>query len=341
MIPTLANFIKRFFSHYLPSQKGLAVNTIMAYRDAIKLLLGYASDTLNKNVEHLGVEDINESLVLGFLDHVENTRGCSPRTRNARLAALRAFSSFMAREEPTLLLYSQTIRTIPLKRTEHKTVDYLEEKEMQALLNAVDLHSRTGVRDKALLLLLYNTGARVSEIVQLKLPDLRLDGVAQVKLLGKGKKYRSCPLWPETLEALHDYLQHRTAKDPTAQQLFLNANGSPVARFGVRHILGKYVAKAESQCPSLADKAVTPHTIRHTTAMHLLRAGNDINMISYWLGHADINTTHIYLEIDMEMKRRMLQKTEAPTVQKPLPWQKPDVLQWLNALAKERRNYVQ
>jgi len=334
MIPTLAHFIKRFFSHYLPTQKGLAVNTIMAYRDAIKLLLGYASDTLNKKVEHLGVEDINESLVLGFLDHVENTRGCSPRTRNARLAAIRAFSGFMAREEPTLLLHAQTIRSIPLKRTEHKTVDYLEENQMQALLNAVDLHSRTGVRDKALLLLFYNTGARVSEIVGLKVADLRLDGVAQVKLLGKGKKYRSSPLWPETLEALHDYLKLRIPKDPATLQLFLNANCSPVTRFGVRHIIGKYATKAKNRCPSLATKAISPHTIRHTTAMHLLRAGNDVNMVSYWLGHADINTTHIYLEIDMEMKRRMLQKAEAPAVKKPLPWQKPDVLQWLNALAK-------
>ena len=280
MIPTLANFIKRFFSHYLPTQKGLAVNTIMAYRDAIKLLLGYASDTLNKNVEHLGVEDINESLVLGFLDHVENTRGCSPRSRNARLAAIRALFGFMAREEPALLLHSQTIRTIPLKRTEHKTVDYLEEKEMQALLNAVDLHSRTGVRDKALLLLLYNTGARVSEIVQLKLPDLRLDGIAQVKLLGKGKKYRSCPLWPETLEALHDYLQQRTPKDPAAQQLFLNANGSPVTRFGVRHIVGKYAATAKNQCLSLVAKTVTPHTLRHYPASPIMPRGTVSNQHS-------------------------------------------------------------
>ena len=281
MIPTLANFIKRFFSHYLPTQKGLAVNTIMAYRDAIKLLLGYASDTLNKKVEHLGVEDINESLVLGFLDHVENTRGCSPRTRNARLAAIRALFGFMAREEPTLLLHAQTIRTIPLKRTEHKTVDYLEEKEMQALLNAVDLDSRTGVRDKALLLLLYNTGARVSEIVQLKLSDLRLDGAAQVKLLGKGKKYRSCPLWPETLEALHDYLQQRTPKDPAAQQLFLNANGSPVTRFGVRHIVGKYATTAKSQCPSLVAKTVNPHTLRHYPANPIMPQDTVLNQHSF------------------------------------------------------------
>jgi len=334
MTPSLANFIKRFFSHYLPIHKGLAVNTILAYRDAIKLLLGYASNKLKKSIEQLCVEDIDESLVLDFLEHVEHTRGCSPRSRNARLAAVRALFGFMAREEPTLLLHAQTIRTIPIKRTEHKIVDYLEEKEIQAMLNAVDLHSRTGVRDKALLLLLYNTGARVSEIVELKMADLRLDGAAQVKLLGKGKKYRSCPLWPETLEALHDYLKHRTAKDPTAQQFFLNAHGSPVTRFGVRHIINKYAAKAKSQCPSLAAKAVNPHTIRHTTAMHLVRAGNDINMVSYWLGHANINTTHIYVEIDMEMKRRMLQKAEAPAVKKALPWQKPDVLQWLNALAK-------
>jgi site-specific recombinase XerD len=334
MTQMLANFIKRFFSHYLPVQKGLAANTIVAYRDAIKLLLCYASDTLKKSVEELCVEQIDESLVLDFLEHVENTRGCSPRTRNARLAAIRALFGFIAREEPSLLLHCQRIRTIPLKRTQHKTVDYLEEKQMQALLNAVELNSRTGVRDKALLLLLYNTGARVSEIVELKVADLRLDGTAQVKLLGKGKKYRSCPLWPETLEALNDYLKQRTAKDPAAQQLFLNANGSPVTRFGVRHIIGKYASAAKSQCPSIAAKAVNPHTIRHTTAMHLLRAGNDVNMVSHWLGHADTNTTHIYVEIDMEMKRRMLQKTGAPAVKKPLPWQKPDVLQWLNALGK-------
>ncbi|NWF53758.1 MAG: tyrosine-type recombinase/integrase [Syntrophaceae bacterium] len=136
------------------------------------------------------------------------------------------------------------------------------------------------------------------------------------------------------VEALHDYLQQREPKDPAAQQLFLNANGSPITRFGVRHLTGKYATAAKSQCPSLATKPVSPHTIRHTTAMHLLRAGNDVNMVSYWLGHADIKTTHIYAEIDMEMKQRMLQKAEAPAVKKPLPWQKPNILHWQKALAK-------
>ncbi len=334
MTHIIAKFIKRFFSYYLPVQKGLAANTILAYRDAIKLLLCYASDTLHKNVEELCVEDIDESLVLQFLDHLENTRTCSARTRNARLAAIRALFSFIAREEPSLLLHCQLIRTIPIKRTQHKTVGYLEENEMQALLDTVELNSRTGVRDKALLLLLYNTGARVSEIVGLKEADLRLDGIAQIKLLGKGNKYRSCPLWDETVEALDDYLKQRTAKDPAEKKLFLNANGSPISRFGVRYIILKYAEKAKNKCPSIAAKTVTTHTIRHTTAMHLLRSGNDVNMVSYWLGHADTNTTHIYVEIDMEMKRQMLQKIGPPDVKKPLPWQKPNILQWLNSLAK-------
>ena len=331
---SLANFMKRFFSHYLPVQKGLSVNTIQAYRDAIKLLLCYAADTLGRPVDRLVVEDITEKVIIAFLDYVEQERGCSSRTRNARLAAIRSLFAFIAREEPVLLLQCRRIRAIPLKRTRHETVDYLEEKEMQAILDAVDINSRTGIRDRALLLLLYNTGARVSEIVALKIPNLHLTGAGQVHLLGKGKKHRACPLWPETVTALQDYLKQRTPKESGIEQLFLNANGAPITRFGIRHITGKYAANAQQQCPSLKTKTVNPHTIRHTTAMHLLRAGNDVNMVSYWLGHADINTTHIYLEIDMDMKRKMLEKTASPTIKNKKLWHKPDILQWLNNLAK-------
>jgi site-specific recombinase XerD len=334
MSPLLANSLKRFFSHYLPVRKGLAENTVLSYRDAIKLLLCYASDTRKKSVEELSMEDLDESLVLAFLDHVETVRGCSLRTRNARLAAIRAFFGFLAREEPSLLLHCQAIRAIPLKRTEHKMIGYLEEKEIQAMLDAVDVNSRMGIRDKALLLLFYNTGVRVSEIVGLNVTGLRLDESPQVRLLGKGKKYRSCPLWPETAQALQAYLQERAPKRPDHQQLFLNANGSGITRFGVRYIIRKYAAKAENTCTSLTSKSVSPHTIRHTTAMHLLRAGNEVNMVSYWLGHADINTTHVYLEIDMDMKRKMLQKARAPAINNALPWRKPSILQWLSNLAK-------
>ena len=333
----LANYMKRFFSHYLPVQKGLSVNTMHAYRDAIKLLLCYAADTLGWSVDRLAVQDITEKVVIALLDHVEQERKCSPNTRNARLAAIRSLFAFIAREEPALLQQCQRIRAIPLKRTQHQTVDYLEEKEMQAILDAVDSNSRTGIRDSALLLLLYNTGARVSEIVELKLHDLRLDGAGQVHLLGKGKKHRSCPLWPETVTALQAYLEQRSTKEPGTEYLFLNANGAPITRFGIRYITNKYGAAAQDQCPSIKTKTINPHTIRHTTAMHLLRSGNDVNMVSYWLGHADINTTHIYLEIDMEMKRRMLEKAGAPVIKKMELWHKPDILQWLNNLAKEQQ----
>ena len=330
----IAPFMKRFFSHYLPVQKGLSVNTISAYRDAIKLLLCYSGDNLKKSVDTLIVEDITESLVLNFLDHIEAKRGCIARTRNARLAAIRCLFTFIAREEPVLLVQCQQVRAIPLKRTEHKIVDYLEEKELKAVLDSIDVNSRTGVRDHALFILLYNTGARASEIVNLKLDDLRLADTAQITLLGKGKKPRSCPLWPETVIALEAYLDQRTPKEIVTQQVFLNANGDPITRFGIRHITRKYGIKAQAKRPSLKAKTVNPHTIRHTTAMHLLRSGNDINMISYWLGHADINTTHIYIELDMDMKRKMLEQAESPRIKKKVPWQKPSILQWLDQLTQ-------
>ena len=329
----LAGFIKRFFSHYLPVQKGLSVNTILAYRDAVKLLLCYVADTAKISVDKLTVEDITERRVLGFLDECEQKRGCSSRTRNARLAAIRSLFDYIARQEPVLIVHCGQIRAIPLKRAEHKIVGYLEEKEMQAVLNEIDVNSRTGVRDKALLMLMYNTGARVSEIVALELDDLRQDDSAQIRLKGKGSKERACPLWPETVTVLKEYLHQRALKQPDTQRVFLNANGTPVTRFGIRYITRKYGAQASQV--GKAVKPVNPHTIRHTSAMHLLRAGNDINMVSYWLGHADLNTTHIYVEIDMEMKRKMIEKAGAPKIGRKAPWQKPDVLQWLDGLSKE------
>lgn len=334
MTHAVADFMKPFFSHYLPVQRGLSINTITAYRDATKLLLCYVADRLKKSVDGLDVEDLTEEVVLGFLDHVQQQRGCSGKTRNARLAAIRCLFAFIGRKHPNLLAQCRQIRAIPLKRTGMSRIDYLEEAELQALMDAVDLDTRTGVRDRALLLLLYNTGARVSEVVTLDLDHLRLNGSARIDLQGKGNKHRACPLWPETVAVLKDYLRKRLPKQPATPTLFLNANGAPITRFGIRHIIGKYAAIAADQCPSLKTKTVTPHSLRHTTAMHLLRSGNDINMVSYWLGHADINTTHIYLEIDMEMKRKMIEKADAPTINDSAPWHRPEILEWLSKLGK-------
>lgn len=335
MTHAIAPLLKRFFSHYLPVQKGLSVNTVRAYRDAIKLLLCYVADTISQSVDALTVEAISEEIVLGFLDTVESARGCSKRTRNARLAAIRSLFAFIAREDPERALQCQQIRSIPLKRTEHKIIEYLEEKDMQAVFDAVDINSRTGLRDRALLLLLYNTGARVSEVANLELSDLRLGEAAQILLHGKGNKDRSCPLWPETVTALEAYIKTRPKKATDVKQVFLNANGDPITRFGIRHDTRKYGVQARAQRPTLEALPLNPHRIRHTTAMHLLRAGNDISMVSYWLGHADLNTTHLYVEIDMETKRKMLDKTSAPGIGRKAPWHRPDVLQWLKELGKE------
>jgi len=330
-----ATFMKQFFSHYLPVQRGLSVNTIKAYRDTVRLLLCYAADTLSKPVDALDVEDIAETTVLGFLDHVEQERGCSPRTRNQRLAALHSFFAFIGRKEPSLLAECRRVREIPKKRTEHKQIGYLEEPEMQAILDTVESDAVMGARDSALLMLLYNTGARVNEVVMLTLDDLHFESLPFVRLTGKGNKERTCPLWTETVQLLNNHIAERTPRDPNVRRLFLNATGAPISRFGIGHILAKHVETAKKECASLRSKSVTPHTIRHTTAMHLLRAGNDVNMVCYWLGHADLNTTHVYVEIDMEMKRKMIEKIDAPKGRKRPAWQKPGVLQWLKDLTKE------
>ena len=208
---------------------------------------------------------------------------------------------------------------------------------MKALFDAIDTSSRTGLRDRALLLTLYNTGARVKEVVNLSLEDLKLDPPSQIKMLGKGRKRRACPLWPETVESLDIYINNRQPKDASSQKLFLNANGSPITRFGVRYIIRNLAERAALQCPSLSEKSISPHTFRHTTAMHLLQAGNDINMVRLWLGHANINTTHIYVELDMDMKRKILGTTEPPALhdkQGKIPkWQNPGILEWLDNLS--------
>jgi site-specific recombinase XerD len=250
MTHPIAPLLKRFFSQYLPIQKGLSVNTLCAYRDAIKLLLCHVADSCSQSVDALTVEAIDEKAVLSFLDHIENGRGCTQRTRNARLAAIRSLFAFIARQEPELVFQCQKIRAVPLKRTQHKRVEYLEEKQMQAVFDAIDINSRTGIRDRALLLVLYNTGARVSEVVNLQVGDLRLGDSGQITLHGKGNKDRSCPLWPETIAALQAYLRARCPRDAQINHVFLNANGAPITRFGVRYLTRKYGTRAQAQRPA-------------------------------------------------------------------------------------------
>lgn len=328
MSHSLAPFVHYFFSHYLPHERGLSSNTSTTYRDAIKLLLCYISDTLPKPVDELLVEDISEELVLGFLEYLEQVRNCCSSTRNLRLAAIRSLFTLIARREPVLIAQCQQIRAIPQKRSQHKVIDYVEEKEMRGILTAIDVNSRTGVRDNALMLVLYNTGARVSEIVNLKLEDMQLGDNPQVKLIGKGRKERESPLWPETAQALKQYLQIRRPVNNESNEVFLNINGLPITRFGIRYI----TRKLGNQGLGCRSQKLNPHVLRHTAAMHLLHAGNEITMISYWLGHASINTTHVYVEIDIEMKRKMIEKAEVEELNKQPVWQQPNIINWLEAL---------
>ena len=336
---SVAEYMQPYFYRYLPMTKGLSVHTIFSYRDALKLLLRFAAGGLKQSPDRLRLEDLDEKMILSFLDYVEKEVGNSPTTRNARLAGIRSFFGFVGREAPETLDQCRKIRFIPIKRTEHSEIDYLDCEEMKALFNAVDTSSRTGLRDRALLLTLYNTGARVKEVVNLSLEDLKLDPPCQIKMLGKGRKRRACPLWPETVESLEIYIKNRKPKDAGNQQLFLNANGSSITRFGIRYIIRTLANRAALICPSLRGKSISPHTFRHSTAMHLIQAGNDINMVRLWLGHANINTTHLYVELDMDMKRKILGTTAPPAShdkQGKLPkWQKPNILEWLDNLSEQ------
>ncbi len=274
-----------------------------------------------------------------------NSPESSPKVAECRirLAALRAFFRCVAGQEPTVMARCQRICDIPLKRTKHKTVEYLEDDEMGALLNSVDQTSRNGLRDSALLMFFYNTGGRVQEVVDAQIPDLRLETPFQVKITGKGRKERIGLLWPETVEALENYINNRVVDASTEPTLFLNANGYPLTRFGIRYIVRQYGAKAAKKCPSMKFKKVNPHTLRHTTAMHLLQSGNDISVVKDWLGHANVNTTHGYVETDMKMKRKALESCQPPkvkTVKRRPKWQKQSILQWLDELTKASRNNV-
>ncbi|HUX00899.1 MAG: site-specific integrase [Phycisphaerae bacterium] len=330
--------VQAYLCSYLPAVKGVSAHTILAYRDTIKLLVCFAADCMKTSPDSLNVEDLDEPCVLNFLNHLETSRDNCARTRNARLAGICSLFDFIGRENPELLEHCRRIRLIPFKRTDHKAMNYLNAGEMKALIDAADTNSRRGIRDRALLLILYNTGARVSEVADLTFDDLKLDSPCQVKMLGKGRKQRACPLWPEVVAAIEKYIEIRLSRDPGERRLFLNVNGRPITRFGIRYIVQQYAQAASLQCPSLKSKAIGPHTLRHSTAMHLIQAGNDINMVKLWLGHANLNTTHAYADIDMEMKRKILNSTIPPASgdngDGQPRWQKPQILEWLDSLSK-------
>ncbi|WP_298138369.1 site-specific integrase [Acidiferrobacter sp.] len=323
--------VQAFFEEYLAAHRGLSANTVMAYRDALKLFFRFVSDSHKRSVATLALEDLTAKTVLAFLADIEGRRGNGIVTRNLRLAAVKSFVNYLTSQDPLRAGEYHRIAAIPVKRAPRRVMGYLEVAEMQAILKAIDRTHPRGERDYVLLSLLYNTGARVQEICDLRIDSLRLEGPPVVTIVGKGRKTRCVPLWKETAQLLRDYL----ADDPPPERpLFLNARGAPLGRFGVRHILQTRVREASGRCPTIKGRRIGPHTLRHTTAMHLLQAGVDLSVIKSWLGHVSLSTTHGYVEIDLAMKRKALAACRAPGKPKELKQvlnRHRDVIQWLES----------
>jgi site-specific recombinase XerD len=280
------------------------------------------------------METISSDMILSFLDNREKEHGNLPQTRNQRLAAIKTFYRYLALQEPTLTETCRRVCSIHAKKTEHKVIEPLTEDEIKAILNAVPSDTLWHQRDHALILLMYNTGARVQELADLKISDLKTDKAPQVKLKGKGGKERVIPLWHETSEALQKWMRARDILKISGINLFTNTQRRKISRFGIAHILNKYTVAAAVKCPSLQDKKVTPHTIRHTTALYLIQSNVDIVTIKYWLGHADIRTTGLYIEINIEMKRKALEQCPPPGVKRdePMLWHQQKTMVLLQAI---------
>jgi site-specific recombinase XerD len=305
-----AVLLQRFFTERLLQQQAVSARTVTSYRDAFRLLLGYAQRRLEKSPAELTLRDFNAELVLGFLAHLEVERGNSVRSRNARLAAIRAFARYVAVQCPPALLLAQRVLAIPMKRYDKPLLGFLSRDEMKAILATADLQTWCGRRDQVLLTLLYNTGARVSELTGIRVGDLELDVTPSVRLHGKGRKQRTVPLWKDTCAVIRRWLEFAgLSKD---QSVLPNRWGRPMTRSNVADRIAQAVGKAVPDCPTLANRAITPHTIRHTTAMHLLQAGVDLTVIALWLGHESPVTTHGYVEADLAMKERALAAIAPP-----------------------------
>lgn len=331
----LARALRAFFADHLPRIRGMSPHTVSSYRDACTLLLRFLAEHHRRAVVKLDFDDLTPDDIIAFLHHLEKIRGNSVTTRNARLAAIHAFARFVAANHPEHLELCQRVLAVPFKRARPRIVEYLEADEIAAILDAPDRETPDGRRDHALLLTLFNTGARVQEILDLRPADLQLVRPFQVRLRGKGRKERLCPLWPRTVKILRALLDENQVESHSTAQLFRNRRGGPLTRFGVRYLLRKCASAAASTAPTLKRKRVHPHVLRHTTAVHLLQAGVDLVTISHWLGHASVETTNRYATVDLETKRAAIAKARPigdvdPAV---AAWRTDrTILQWLEAL---------
>jgi integrase/recombinase XerD len=316
----LGRWVRQFLMEHVVGERNLSRNTQRSYRDALRLLLPAMAQRARKPVDRLTVTDVSADRIRRFLTDLEQKRGCGAATRNQRLAAIRSLAQFICLYAPELVEWAGQVRAVPFKKGPRAALTYLEKSEMDAVLAAPDMSTVQGRRDHALLLFMYNTGARASEAADALVRDLTLPhnpdrNLASIRIHGKGNKDRHCPLWAQTVRELAQLVQARKPDD----HVFLNRCGQPITRFGIHTLVERSVKRASKEVPTLTTKQVSPHTIRHTTATHLLRAGVDINTIRAWLGHVSLDTTNVYAEADLEMKAKALANCEVgmPKVRKP------------------------
>lgn len=312
----LGFWIRPFLTEYLITIKNYSINTVRSYRDSLSMFLIFIKDSTKKRMEQIRLEDITPTLVEKFLKSIEEQRKCSVSTRNQRLAAIHSLAQFIASKCPEQVEWSRMVHTVPPKKKARSLITYLEKEEMNVLLNAPNKKSIQGRKDYALLLFLYNSGARASEVCNLLIKDLSLPRIqtsmAMATICGKGNKTRRCPLWNSTTTELKRLIENRSENE----HVFLNRYGNPLTRFGVFEMIDRVVNIASKKYPKLKEKKISPHVIRHTTASHLLQAGVDINTIRVWLGHTSVETTNIYAEVNMEMKSKALKECEISTLSK-------------------------
>lgn len=332
---TLARSLRQFFSDYLPALRGLSPHTMQSYRDTVVLLLRFVAQAKHLDPVRLELTDLLPEEVFAFLKHLETERHNKTSTRNVRLAALHAFLRHVATHYPEHLEQAQRLLSIPIKRAQTQPIDDLDYPELCAVCESVDRAQAHGRRDYALLVTMFNTGARVQEIVDLKVGDLQLTKPFQVRLCGKGRKVRLCPIWPQTADLLRRLCDETGIADQAKAPLFRNHRGEPLTRYGIRYILARHCTRAKATCPSLVGKRLHPHSMRHSTAIHLLQSGVDLVTVSHWLGHASINTTNRYTAIDLEMKREAIARAEPPDRHPQMSgaWrQDHSILAWLESL---------
>ena len=293
----IAPHIAAFLRERLPHQRGASEHTCEAYAYAFKLLFEYASARFHRPPSQLSLEQLGAPLVMAFLDHLETVRGNRPSTRNARLVAIKSFMAFVEYRVPALIEQSRQIHAIPAKRTDTPLVPHLGREEIEALLNAPNLETRSGIRDRAMMHLCFAAALRVTELVTLPLTALTLHPTPSLRVTGKGRRERTLPLWKQVAADLRAWLAVRGAQ-PGVEELFVNARGLPMTRSGFEYVLAKHTPTATASCPSLGDKTISPHVLRHSCALMMLQATGDVRKVALWLGHADIQTTEMYLRTD-------------------------------------------